>query len=71
MIGHDRMNVCFEIGQHGKPDFDSFMISLKKNFVIRKTVIIQEKSRGDIECHENINAVVFMSAQNEKQTKYV
>ena len=71
LIGHNRVNVALEVGQHRKPDLNSTMIALKEHFIVCQAVIVQEEARCDVECNENVYRVVLMSAQNKEEAEHI
>jgi hypothetical protein len=65
------MNVAFKIREEREPYFYSFVVTLEQDFIIGKTVVIQEKTWGNIEADEDINGIVLVWAEYKEKSEDV
>lgn len=69
LVGDGTVDVALEEREHGKPDASSAAVLVRPR--VGQCVIVQEQPSGDIEGDKNIDGVVLMSSQDEKDPKQV
>lgn len=61
----------FEVRVEGKPDFCPCGIPLHQSLIVGKCVIVEEEPAADVEGYEDIDGVVFVGCEYEKDTEHV
>ncbi len=55
LVGHTRMQVGLEVGEHGKPDLDALVVSLKEDSIVGKRMIVEEHARRNVERDKHVD----------------
>lgn len=70
-IWYNSVHTTFEETEEWEPDLSTFTIALLQSSIISQSMVIKEKSGGDIKGDEHVDRVMFVSGQNKEDSEKV
>lgn len=68
-VGHVTLHVALKEGEEGEPDPGPS--APMKGPCVGQRVVVEEQTSGQVEGHEHVDGVVFMTSQDEEDPKEV
>ena len=70
-IRNHAVDTRLEKAEKREQNFGAGMVSLTKGSTIGQCVIVQEKTGGNVKSYEDVDGIMLVSSQNEKNAKEI